>query len=97
MLLTLNEVKDNLRYEQDDTSNDLILSSYILGIESAILKYVNKDVDIYTKPDIKVAALLWVGYIDMYRNADTPNPTDNFRPPYAVDIFLSPYKTPTII
>ena len=33
MLISLEEVKDHLRYELDDTSNDMILTGYILAAE----------------------------------------------------------------
>ena len=94
MLLTLNEVKDHLRYELDDPSNDLILTGYILAAEQAIKKYVNRDVDINTKADIKIAAMLLVGFFDMYRNAEAPS--NGSKMPYAVLYPLAPYRTPTI-
>lgn len=96
MLLTLNEVKDHLRYELDDTSNDLILTGYILAAEQAILKYVNSDIDINTKADIKIAAMLLIGFFDMYRNAEVTAPSNGSKMPYAVSYLLSPYRTPTI-
>lgn len=97
MLLTLNEIKDHLRYEQEDDSNDLILTGYILAAEQAIRNYINKDIDIYTKPDIKVAAMLLVGFFDMYRNAEVTTPTNGFRMPYPVLYLLTPYRVPTAI
>lgn len=94
MFLSLAEVKDHLRYELDDTSNDLILTGYILAAEQAIKTYVNKDIDINTKPDIKIAAMLLVGFFDMYRNGEAPS--NGTKMPYAVSYLLTPYRTPTV-
>ncbi len=96
MLLSLEEVKDHLRYELDDPSNDLILTGYILAAEQAIRTYVNSDVVLETKADIKIAAMLLVGFFDMYRNADVAAPSNGSKMPYAVAYLLSPYRTPTI-
>ena len=96
MLLTLNEVKDHLRYELDDYSNDHILTGYILAAEAAITNYINIGIDINTKPDIKIAAMLLVGFFDMYRNAEVTAPSNGSRMPYAVLYLLSPYRTPTV-
>lgn len=94
MLISLEEVKDHLRYELDDASNDMILTGYILAAEQAIKNYINKDVDINTKADIKVAAMLLIGFFDMYRNAEAPS--NGSKMPYAVLYLLAPYRTPTV-
>ena len=94
MLISLEEVKNHLRYELDDASNDMILTGYILAAEQAIKNYINKDVDINTKADIKVAAMLLIGFFDMYRNAEAPS--NGSKMPYAVLYLLAPYRTPTI-
>lgn len=96
MLISLEEVKNHLRYELDDPSNDLILTGYILAAEQTIKNYVNKTVDINTKPDIKVAAMLLIGFFDMYRNAEVSAPSNGSRMPYAVLYLLAPYRTPTV-
>lgn len=96
MLVSLEEVKDHLRYELDDTSSDLILTGYILAAEQAIKNYINTGIDINTKPDIKIAAMLLVGFFDMYRNADVAAPSNGSRMPYAVLYLLAPYRTPTV-
>lgn len=94
MLISLEEVKNHLRYELDDPSNDLILTGYILAAEQAIKNYINKDIDINTKADIKVAAMLLIGFFDMYRNAEAPS--NGSKMPYAVLYLLAPYRTPTV-
>lgn len=94
MLISLEEVKNHLRYELDDDSNDMILTGYILAAEQAIKNYINKDVDINTKADIKVAAMLLIGFFDMYRNAEAPS--NGSKMPYAVLYLLAPYRTPTV-
>lgn len=102
MLLTLSEVKQHLRYDEEDTSNDMILSSYILAAEAAIKNYIRKDIDVTTKPDIKVAVMLLVGYFDLHRNAEvqlktTDTKTNSTYLPYPVLYLLTSYRQPTVI
>ena len=97
MLLSLNEVKDHLRYEQDDDINDLILTGYAMAAEAAIRKYIRSDIDINTKPDIKVAAMLLVGFFDLYRSAEVNAPSNDSYMPYPVLYLLTPYRQPTAI
>lgn len=100
MILELNEVKEHLRYDSDDTSNDLVLTSYILAAEAAISRFINKEVDIVTNPDLKVAMLLLVGFFDLYRNSETEASSrlrnETTYLPYPVLYLLTPYRTPTI-
>ena len=98
MLLTLNEIKEHLRYDSDDTSNDLVLTGYSLAAEAAIKNFIRPDVDMNTKADIKVAAMLMVGFFDLYRNAEAnvssnPNVNASYMP-YPVLYLLTPYRRP---
>ena len=100
MLISLNEVKEHLRYDLDDTSNDLVLTSYVLAAEQSIKNYIRADIDIATKPDIKVAVMLLVGFFDLYRNADiqlktTDTKTNSTYLPYPVLFMLTKYRKPT--
>ena len=100
MLISLPEVKEHLRYDLDDTSNDLVLTSYVMAAEAAIKAFIRKDIDLTTKPDIKVAAMLMVGFFDLYRNAEatlSSNPaiSPNYMP-YPVLYLLIPYRQPTV-
>ena len=97
MLLDLNTVKDHLRYEIEDPSNDLILTSYIMAAEQAIKNYVRADIDLNTKDDIKVAAMLLIGFFDMYRNAEVSAPSNGSFMPYPVRYLLTPYRLPTVV
>lgn len=97
MMLTLNEVKEHLRYDIDDNSNDLVLTSYILGAESAIKNFIDKDVDINTKADIKIAAMLLIGFFDLYRNAEISTLKNANYLPYPVLMLLTQYRRPTIV
>ena len=97
MLLTLNEVKEHLRYELDDNSNDMILTGYALAAEQAIKNYIRKDIDIETKADIKVAAMLLVGFFDLYRSAEVNAPSNASYMPYPVLYLLTPYRRPIVI
>ena len=99
MLLSLNEVKQHLRYDEDDTSNDMVLTSYIMAAEAAIKNFIRSDIDLETQPDIKVAAMLLVGFFDLYRNAEVkPNPNQDINYlPYPVLYLLKQYRKPTAI
>lgn len=97
MLLTLNEVKQHLRYEEEDTANDLILTGYAMAAEQAIKNYIRSDIDVNTKPDIKVAAMLLVGFFDLYRSAEVAAPSNGSYMPYPVLYLLTPYRQPIVI
>lgn len=97
MLLSLNEVKQHLRYDVDDTSNDIVLTSYIMAAEAAIKKFIRSDIDLDTQPDIKVAAMLLVGFFDLYRNAEAKPIQDISYLPYPVLYLLKQYRKPTAI
>lgn len=97
MLLNLNEVKQHLRYDEDDTSNDLVLTGYIMAAEAAIKNYIRKDIDVNTKPDIKVAAMLLVGFFDLYRNAEVTTNHDPSYLPYPILYLLTQYRSPIAI
>ena len=97
MLLNLNEVKQHLRYDEDDNSNDLVLTSYIMAAEQAIKNFINSDIDINTKDDIKIAAMLLVGFFDLYRNAEaTTNHNPNYMP-YPVLYLIKQYRKPVAL
>ena len=93
--VTLNEVKDHLRY--DDDANDTTLLAYIKGAEAAVNRYITTDVDPDATPDIKVAVLLLVGYYDDNRNIYKEMPTDGNYLPAPVRALLNPYRKPTAI
>lgn len=98
MILPLNEIKEHLRYDSDDTSNDLVLTGYILAAEATIKNFIRPDVDINSKPDLKVAAMLLVGFFDLYRNAEAtvssnPSVLATYMP-YPVLYLLTPYRRP---
>ena len=97
MILTLQEVKEHLRYDSDDTSNDMTLTGYILAAEQAIKTYIDSDLDITTKPDIKIAAILLVGFFDLYRNAEAVATNNPNYMPYPVLYLLSPYRKPLVM
>ena len=97
MLLTLNEIKQHLRYDEDDDSNDLVLTGYIMAAEAAIKNFIRSDIDVNTKDDIKIAAMLLVGFFDLYRNAEvTTNHNPNYMP-YPVLYLLTQYRQPTVL
>ena len=97
MILTLNEIKQHLRYDEDDTSNDLVLTGYVLAAEATIKNFIRNDIDINTKPDIKVAAMLLVGFFDLYRNAEVKTEHNPNYMPYPVLYLLTQYRRPTVI
>lgn len=92
--LTLEEAKHHLRY--DDDSNDAMLTAYIAAAEATIKRYITENVIVSDTPDIKVAALLLVGYYDYHRNMDKDMPSDgNYLPP-PVRALLWPYRQPSV-
>lgn len=92
--LTLEEAKYHLRY--DDDSNDMMLMAYIAAAEAAINRYITEDVTAGATPDIKVAALLLVGYYDYNRNMDKDMPSDGNYLPAPVRALLWPYRQPSV-
>lgn len=92
--ITLDEVKHHLRY--DDDANDAALTMYIAAAESAINRYINTDVPESGTGDIKVAALMLIGYFDENRNADKDTPTNGNYLPQPVVSLLYPYRQPVI-
>ncbi len=93
--VTLEDAKHHLRY--DDDSNDPMLLAYIAAAEAAINRYITDKVTPDTTPDIKVAALLLVGYYDYHRNMDKDMPSDGNYLPAPVRTLLWPYRKPTAI
>lgn len=91
---TLEEVKHHLRY--DDDANDATLTMYIAAADSAINRYIDKDTPPAAHDDIKVAALMLIGYFDDNRNADKDTPTNGNYLPQPVVSLLYPYRTPVI-
>lgn len=92
--VTLEEVKHHLRY--DDDANDATLTMYIAAADSAINRYIDKDTPATGHDDIKVAALMLVGYFDDNRNVDNTAPTNGNYLPQPVVALLYPYRTPVV-
>ena len=92
--VTLEDAKHHLRY--DDDSNDTMLAAYIAAAEAAINRYITEDVTAGATPDIKVAALLLVGYYDYNRNMDKDMPSDGNYLPAPVRALLWPYRQPSV-
>ena len=68
-MLTLQEVKDWLRLEQGDDTEDALLQSLIAAAEEYVRNAVPSWVDIHTNPLAKQLALVLVA--DMYENRGT--------------------------
>lgn len=92
--LTLEDAKHHLRY--DDDSNDPMLIAYIAAAEATINQYITANVAANATPDIKVAALLLVGYYDYNRNMDKDMPSDGNYLPAPVRALLWPYRQPSV-
>ena len=68
--VSLEEVKHHLRY--DDDVDDPILSTYLMGAESAVSNYITANIsdnDEAAINAIKVAVLILVGYYDLNRKS----------------------------
>ena len=93
-LVTLEEAKHHLRY--DDDSNDMMLTAYIAAAEATINQYITANVAASATPDIKVATLLLVGYYDYNRNMDKDMPSDGNYLPAPLRALLWPYRQPSV-
>lgn len=93
--VTLEEVRDHLRY--DDDANDTMLTAYTLAAEKAVKNYIKADVPSDAAHDIKVAVLLLVGYFDNYRNVDQDAPNYGNYLPDPVRMMLIPYRKATVV
>ncbi|MCJ0828695.1 head-tail connector protein [Acinetobacter sp. NIPH1876] len=95
-IVTLEEAKGHLRY--DDDSNDTELQIYLDSAESTILRYVDEEhrVEPYPK-EFRSAVLLYVGYFDKYRNAESDAPVNGNFMPQPVQALLFTYRTPTAV
>lgn len=96
--VSLEEVKHHLRY--DDDVDDPILSTYLMGAESAVSNYItanisNNDEDAINA--IKVAVLILVGYYDLNRNPNKDTVNNGNYLPDPVSAILWPYRKPTAI
>lgn len=94
-LVTLDEVKHHLRY--DDDANDVTLTMYIKAAEAAINRYITDTVPESAGDDIKVAALMLIGYFDENRSPDSATLTNGNYLPQPVMAMLYPYRKPTAI
>lgn len=95
-IVTLEEAKGHLRY--DDDSNDTELQIYLDSAESTILRYVDEEhrVEPYPK-EFKSAVLLYAGYFDKHRNAESDAPVNGNFMPQPVQALLFTYRTPTAV
>ena len=92
--VTLEDARHHLRC--DDESNDTMLVSYIAAAEATINRYITGAVEATATPDIKVAALLLIGYYDYHRTMDKDMPSDGNYLPAPVRALLWPYRKPTV-
>lgn len=93
--VTLEEVKHHLRY--DDDANDRALAMYIAAAEAAINNYINTPLPSAGFDDIKIAALMLVGYFDDNRSPDKDTPINGNYLPQPVVSMLYPYRKPTVV
>ena len=103
-IVTLDEVKHHLRY--DDDSNDINLTIYMKAAEASIRRFINQPIIAGAEGDVKVAALMLIGYLDVSRNAEPPpaggsvgrySITNGNYLPSPVVALLYDYRTPTIV
>lgn len=94
-LLTIEEVRANLRYEPDELS-DQEATDFINEATQAIKDYITDSYD-EANPILKRAAKLLIGYWDEYRNVEKEMVTNGNYLPEAVQALLYHYRTPTVI
>lgn len=95
MILTIEEVRTNLRYEVDELS-DVEATAFIEEAEQAIKDYITDSYN-EANPILKRAAKLLIGYWDEYRNVEKEMVTNGNYLPEAVQSLLYHYRTPTVI
>lgn len=88
-LLTLEEVKNHLRYD-DEENND-----YLIHLKETAEEVIRHHVDTYDEGNVvfKQAALLLIGFWDDQRNAEDGRTNEWFLPK-SVLMLLTPYRTP---
>ena len=96
---TLDEVKEHLRYEPSDTSNDMVFQVYIDASTQVINDYITDSVTDEMLPRLKAATFLLCGFIEHDRDAQqTMTPTPSFSGlPHPVEMLLRPYRKPTVV
>ena len=93
---TLEQVKQHLRYDADDTSNDAILQAYLDATAAAINSYITATVTPANIPLLRTAQLLYVGYLDQYRNAEADAPVNGNYLPQPIIALLWSLRTPVV-
>lgn len=94
-IVTLQQLKDHLRYDHDDEDDFLELT--LEAAEDVVLGYITVTFDDGEYPAvIKKAVLVMAGYMDAYRNAESEAPTNGNFLPMPVQALLYRYRTPTI-
>ena len=93
---TLEQAKQHLRYDADDTSNDAILQAYLDATAAAINSYITATVTPANTPLLRTAQLLYVGYLDQYRNAEADAPVNGNYLPQPITALLWPLRTPAV-
>ena len=93
MIVSLEEVKEHLRYDSDD--NDAYLEGLIYAAEAVIRKHVDEaTLESGVDASIFHAALLLIGYWDNNRNGEEAN---GWYLPPAVLALLTPFRTPVAV
>lgn len=93
---TLEQVKQHLRYDADDTSNDAILQAYLDATAAAISNYITATVTPANIPLLRTAQLLYAGYLDQYRNAEAEAPVNGNYLPQPITALLWSLRTPVV-
>lgn len=107
MIVSLDEIKEYLRYD-DTPDNDAVLMVFYNSAMEAILNYVT---DTFASEDeypevFKLAVLSYIGWLDSSRDgsgiqkmemgADTAYIDGNYIPAVVRNV-LYPYRTPTVV
>lgn len=111
-LVTLEQARQHLRRDSDDTGADPDLEGLIAGASAAVLNYLKSAADAFLDTsgsvlldssgtpvipyEVRSATLIMVGYLD--RNRDE-NKDDAFKPgflPSPVTALLYPLRAPTV-
>ncbi|MCX8959437.1 phage gp6-like head-tail connector protein [Erwinia psidii] len=95
-LISLAEVKQHLKMEEDYDSEDELLSAYILAALEVCQKHIGKRIPEEQEftPALKVGCLMYIGFLEYQRLM--VHQLENFVVPLTVDALWSVYRDPGI-
>lgn len=94
-IVSLETLKDHLRYDDDD--NDMMLQGYLDAADSVVKNYITDEFESEYPKAIHQAILLLCGFWDKHRNSEGETPVNGNYLPMPVQSLLFHYRKPTAI